>query len=712
MKTSIIGGMKSIFICFLCIFILNNPLPTISAEQQKENIQIQIVKVGWFEEPSAFLLNQEGMKTGYGYDYLQELGRFGGWDYEYISVTAQNCLQMLQDGEIDILGPMVDDSRLADQFNFIDTAIFEDYTVLATHDFLRYSMEDYPSFNGMKIGAVKGDLKILYLQEFAQRNQFDYELTLFDTYDEVLSAIKNHEIDVRLTSYAEINDEDVIVAKFNPYQLKFITRKDNSVLLDAFNQAFYEMERLNPSFKSDLETKYFQNYHGSTMALTKEEAAYLKENSVLSVTLASLRKPIMSKEGDEYIGICIDILKEVEKKLNITFNFIEIDNQLNAVKEVQAHQVNLVSNVYADFGWAENNDLYLSVPYFDMDYAAITKENTHVEPREAKVAAVKGYLFSIYYVIPNYNADQIVWYNSEQECVDAVYNGEADICFTNTYVANTYIQDIHYKGLYSSIINFSHGVSLAISKTEADSRLLLSALDKAINSISKSEVYQMIAKNTMFVENYDLSLKEMIERSPVTFLTMFGIFLAVVASLITGIVVMRNNRIKKMVIYKAKLESQRDSITELYNRASLELMMIEYLEKGSHGAFIMIDLDNFKSINDTKGHDFGDQYLIHFAKALKQEFNHGELLCRMGGDEFSVYLPFHTNKELLIERIQRFQKSCIGSNEEYSTYCSIGICFISMANNTFDQCYKEADLALYEAKNNGKNQIHVYQQDV
>lgn len=203
--------------------------------------------------------------------------------------------------------------------------------------------------------------------------------------------------------------------------------------------------------------------------------------------------------------------------------------------------------MYADFGWAETNELYHSVPYFDMDYAAITKENSHVGSSDAKVAAVKGYLFSIFYVMPNYSDDQIIWYNSEEDCVDAVLDGEVDICFTNTYV-----QDIHYKGLHSSLINFSHGVSLAVSKEVDDSRVLVSILDKAINSISKADVYRYIAQHTMFVENYDLSLKEMIERSPMTFIIIFGIFLLISSLFTIRFFVLRNNRIKKIEIYKAK----------------------------------------------------------------------------------------------------------------------------------------------------------------
>ncbi|MEG0577283.1 MAG: GGDEF domain-containing protein [Bacilli bacterium] len=136
--------------------------------------------------------------------------------------------------------------------------------------------------------------------------------------------------------------------------------------------------------------------------------------------------------------------------------------------------------------------------------------------------------------------------------------------------------------------------------------------------------------------------------------------------------------------------------------------MSEYLEKGSQGTFVMIDLDNFKEVNDTKGHDFGDQFLIHFAGELKKAFKEGELLSRMGGDEFSIYFPQHMDKESLLDKIDKFQKSCNKLNGEYKINCSIGICFVSSYNNTFEQCYKEADLALYEAKNRGKNQFYVY----
>ncbi|MEG0577285.1 MAG: hypothetical protein RR500_05455 [Bacilli bacterium] len=220
---------------------------------------------------------------------------------------------MLEEGKIDILGPIGDDQRLAKEYGFMKEAIFEDYTVLATNSLDGYLMDDFESFSSMKIGAIKNDLKIQYLEEYAKEHQFYYELLLFDTQGEIQEAMDSKEIDAKLSSYAELSERDVIIAKFNKFQFKFLLSKENRELLNAFDQAYSDIERLNPSFKLDMENKHFQGYKRSTLALTKEEAAYLKANPEISITLASLRKPIMFKDDGEYKGICIDILKEIEK---------------------------------------------------------------------------------------------------------------------------------------------------------------------------------------------------------------------------------------------------------------------------------------------------------------------------------------------------------------------------------------------------------------
>lgn len=195
---------------------------------------------------------------------------------------------------------------------------------------------------------------------------------------------------------------------------------------------------------------------------------------------------MMYKENGEYRGIAIDILKELEARLGVRFEYIEALNQLEAVKMVSTGSADILSNIYYDYGWAEKNGLLLSRPYLDLDYAAITRIDYIQNSGNPKAAAVKGYLFSQNYVQKNYREEEIAWYNSEEECVDAVRNGEADICFVNSYVAGTYLQNYKYKNLYASVINYSHGLSLSLPHGGRREMLLMSVLDKGIYAIGKT----------------------------------------------------------------------------------------------------------------------------------------------------------------------------------------------------------------------------------
>ncbi|MEG0941906.1 MAG: diguanylate cyclase [Oscillospiraceae bacterium] len=153
-----------------------------------------------------------------------------------------------------------------------------------------------------------------------------------------------------------------------------------------------------------------------------------------------------------------------------------------------------------------------------------------------------------------------------------------------------------------------------------------------------------------------------------------------------------------------------DSLTGLCNRAETERIINERLSKfgeADMSTFSIIDIDNFKQVNDCFGHDCGDKALIFFADKLRTAFRFGDVLGRLGGDEFVVYMTF-TSDQISVER--RFHELMSGlfarSNDIDSALpditCSIGY-VTAKQGDTFEVLYKRADAALYSAKENGRN---------
>lgn len=667
-----------------------------------------VIRVGWYERDEFQQEYSNGLLGGYGYEYLQRMAFYGGWKYEYVSGSREECISMLRSGEIDLLGGIADLPEMTSLFDLSDQSIRDTYTVLVSNPSdQRFHTDDYEAFDGMRVGTVPGDAHVSWLEAYAKEHGFTFQTVNYVDEQEAREALSAGQIDALLISHAEMTDHSgKVIAHFSPYKQYFAVKKGNQTMLKAVNDAMDQMRREDPEFIARLEDRYFRGQGAMDIALTVQEETLLREMPKVRVTLASLRKPMMYRENGTYKGIAIDLMEKLQESLGVEFVYVEATNQLEAVELVKAGKADLVSNVYTDYGWAEKNGLILSKPYIDMDYAALVRVGETPELENFSAAAVRGYLFSQYYVEKNYPEERIGWYNSEEECLKAVLNKEQDICFTNTYVANTYIQDYQFRGLYSVLINYSHGLSLA-APNESGKQVLISAMDKGISSMSEDEVYSIISSNTLY-PIHELSLREMIERSPMTFVLLLGGLVALLATLIVVLVISRNNRIKDREIYRARLTAQRDSITGLYNRLSFELLVTEELgrENGRNCAFIMMDIDDFKSINDCYGHAYGDQVLVSLAETMKLSFREEDLLCRMGGDEFAVFIPKTREEDQILSRIQDLLDRMNADMEPERPYtCSIGVSVGPDQGVTFEQLYKAADAALYQAKKSGKNQV-------
>ena len=173
-----------------------------------------------------------------------------------------------------------------------------------------------------------------------------------------------------------------------------------------------------------------------------------------------------------------------------------------------------------------------------------------------------------------------------------------------------------------------------------------------------------------------------------------------------------NEKTKEVKTFKAK--SQKDGLTGLWNRSYTEDYVNRILKKSKDCALFMIDMDNFKSINDKLGHIAGDKTLKLFAEVLKEMSVHGAVACRLGGDEF-IYFATHCKvvKEIRILAEEMLRKFDIkmeqnGINEDASV--SIGISRFPKDVLSFDELYSAADKALYHVKENGKGSYAFYKE--
>lgn len=168
---------------------------------------------------------------------------------------------------------------------------------------------------------------------------------------------------------------------------------------------------------------------------------------------------------------------------------------------------------------------------------------------------------------------------------------------------------------------------------------------------------------------------------------------------------------KEMLLQK---RAETDGMTGLYNKATAEAMIAERLSSGNGTpcAMMIMDIDNLKSINDSIGHPQGDRAICLIADTLKTQFRKTDIVGRIGGDEFAVFLEGVEDAEKLKDMasalLTRLSAVMVGAADDYPVRACIGIAEGVSGKTSFHELYGQADKALYAAKHNGKNKYAVY----
>lgn len=159
-----------------------------------------------------------------------------------------------------------------------------------------------------------------------------------------------------------------------------------------------------------------------------------------------------------------------------------------------------------------------------------------------------------------------------------------------------------------------------------------------------------------------------------------------------------------------------DALTQVYNRsAGINWISkaLEMMQPGEFSAFLILDLDNFKQVNDSLGHMVGDQVLVDVAKIMKTHFRNYDVICRLGGDEFIVFvqrLPIEALDKIIKSLLRKLMLTYGAEGKEVAISASVGAALAPVHGTDFTQLYEKADSALYQVKKSSKNDYMIYKE--
>ena len=688
-----------IFICFVT--------QTIYIKAEKNDV----VKVG-YPIVEGFTEINDGVYSGYVYEYLGEIAKYTGWEYEFVEMSLNGALNALKDGKIDIVAGMIKNDATMELFDFPEYDIGSTYTTLSTlKDNEKISKSNYETIDGIKIGYYETSKASLdKFTKFCEENNINnVELISYPHEEGLLNEkLKSKEVDAIIEGDLLLDSEEKVVAKFGATPYYLATTKGNKKIVSGLNESISKIRLANPNFSQVLYNKYFQSNNDYSFSLTKEEKEYIKNTTKLKAIYIEDYKPLQYYDSNtkEAKGIFIDNAKLIFKKLGIELEFVKVKSYEDAYKMIRDKKADLIVGVPSVYQNADENGIKLTTSYLNLDMVRVVRKGDEEREDKKVVALARGYGYSKL----NEN-DEVRIYDTIEECINAVNEGKVDMAYGNEYALYHYITAGYYPSLNVIIDEETIPASIGLSKS-ADKELL-SIINKAMYTISNDNIQSIIYKNTMSV-NHDVTLKQFFFDNIALCVSMIVVILSIITIMIFIIVRMRFRRIReaKEILFR---KTQIDSLTEVYNREASENLIEKYLytkDPSLYGVFIIIDIDYFKQVNDYLGHKIGDNVLIEFAKLLKQFFSYEDVVSRIGGDEFVIFMK-DIEESNLYKVDEKLKALCSLMDKEVTYNGSSQKISISMGaiatkkKASFGKLYQMADEMLYETKRNGKNGFRI-----
>ncbi len=192
-------------ILFLLFAVL---LCVVNSSAQSTGSDRKIVRVGYYPIRGYFEYDSEGRRTGYGYEYLQQIADYTGWKYQFIDCDLASCQEKLQNGEIDLLAPFLYTKEQEAKFEFSKTNIGSSYGILSVRiDDDRYTSGDYEKYNDIRVGLILGSILNDQFLQFCRDNKFQVKTTFYQTEEELREGLWSDQVDAIVKS-AEMKLDD------------------------------------------------------------------------------------------------------------------------------------------------------------------------------------------------------------------------------------------------------------------------------------------------------------------------------------------------------------------------------------------------------------------------------------------------------------------------------------------------------------------------
>ena len=483
-----------IMLLFVPVFVYASEMKSDGKTTQVIEEENKTVRVGYFPYSNF----QEGSygehKQGAGYEYLQKISYITGWKYEYVYGSFKECLDMLADGKIDILGSVSYTPEIAESIDFSTYAEgTEKYWIYTREDHTDLTDGDLKQMNGCRIGVADGSYQKDLLEKWLDSNQIHAEVVACKGYDEMIEKLDADELDALVIPALSVNSDFIAIANIGAGDCYFGVSKSRPDLLKELNATLEEINNTEMDYSS----KLYASYEGKAVinyALNKEEKQWLDAHeNTIRVGYLKDNLPFCGEENGKLTGILGTVLDTVQEKYEITIKVVPCSTGVQMNEALQSGEINIAGPIIQDFYMQEQFQVVLTDAIFDITPVVIYKGKEYSSCLST-IAVTETSLYSELMVSLLFPDAEIKQYGTQEECLEAVANGKVGATVIPSSKINLLNESPLTKSL--SFAEMAKRQELAMFTTR-ENRRAATIINKAIDQSSNILNGVVLAQNSV-----------------------------------------------------------------------------------------------------------------------------------------------------------------------------------------------------------------------
>lgn len=525
----------------LCIILAFAVLPaSVKAETVKDSKTKQsnqpskskVVRVGWYED-SYHITDQNGDRSGYGYEYEQAVSAYTGWDYKYVKGNWEKLFKKLQNGEIDLMSAISYSDERAKTMLFSDQPMGEEkyylYADLANSDI---SASDLSTLNGKSIAMMENSVQTTQFCEWEKKYNIKTRHVFVDSIDQAKEMLAKHEIQGVISTETSIWVDTGLssIVTTGGSDIYYGINKNRPDLKKELDNAMRSMENDKPFYSDDLYKQYIATQ--SVAVLSSDEQKWLEQHDAIRVGYmkGDTGFSTVNAQSGEIVGVINDYINfakncfEQPLKFELT-GFDSLEEQIQALKE---NKIDMIFHVSQNPYYAEENGLSLSNTVLSVPIAAVTTQDAFNENAKNKVAISKENAKFKWYVSYNYPEWKIIECDSVEDAEKTVKNGDAD-CFIAR--SGQTLQYINEKDFHSVFLTKTANSSFGVKKGNTELLSILNKTLKAMQTSKLSGAVSMYEDSTRKVTVMDF-IKDNLVAVSLSFISIFLVILCIILRLL------------------------------------------------------------------------------------------------------------------------------------------------------------------------------------